>query len=98
MPHDANALIHKLAATYGLEVNNRLMAFVSAISSNIILNEREYCAKLCDALAKHTIAAQTGKFDSLENIMLRQVANLGHAECAIAIRNKSDDVHIFRFD
>ena len=46
----------------------------------------EACAKVCDALANGTIAAQSGPPDALGNVMLRQVAVLVHSECATAIR------------
>lgn len=46
----------------------------------------EEAAKECDHLQRATLASQDGDSASLENVMLRQVATLGHAECARAIR------------
>ena len=48
--------------------------------------EREACAKVCDFLRTKTLEAQRGNPSELENVMLRQVAELGHGECAAAIR------------
>ena len=51
--------------------------------------EREACAKVCDTFKSKTLGAQAGPDDELSNVMLRQVAHLGHAECAAAIRARS---------
>ena len=51
--------------------------------------EREECAKLCDSFKNKTLGAQSGPDDELSNVILRQVAYLGHAECAAAIRARS---------
>jgi hypothetical protein len=48
--------------------------------------EREACAQVCDRFAARTTEAQQGPSDSLSNVMLRQIAVLGHCECAAAIR------------
>ena len=48
--------------------------------------EREACAKVCDTFKSKTLGAQVGPDNELSNVMLRQVAHLGHAECAAAIR------------
>lgn len=52
----------------------------------VAAKEREACADLCDQFAARTTEAQQGPSDSLSNVMLRQVAVLGHGECAHAIR------------
>lgn len=46
----------------------------------------EEAAKECDHLQAATLASQNGDSASLESVMLRQVATLGHGECARAIR------------
>jgi len=51
--------------------------------------EREACAKVCEALKSKAINSQYGNDDELSNVMLRQIAHLGHAECAAAIRARS---------
>lgn len=51
--------------------------------------EREECAKLCDSFKNKTLGAQSGPDDELSNVILRQVAHLGHAECAAATRARS---------
>ena len=51
--------------------------------------EREACAKVCDTFKSKTLGAQAGQDDELSNVILRQVAYLGHAECAAAIRARS---------
>ena len=51
--------------------------------------EREACAKVCDTFKSKTLGAQAGPDDELSNVILRQVAYLGHAECAAAIRARS---------
>ncbi|WP_152643470.1 hypothetical protein [Paracidovorax citrulli] len=52
----------------------------------VAAKEREACAQMCDHLSRRTKEAQSGPADALANVMLRQVATLGHAECAAAIR------------
>lgn len=54
-----------------------------------IFEEREACAKACEALKDGVMAALSGDSSDLSNVMMRQVAELGHAECAIAIRARS---------
>lgn len=61
------------------EVLERFAAIVAAA-------EREACAKVCDTFKSKTLGAQSGPDDELSNVILRQVAYLGHAECAAAIR------------
>ena len=51
--------------------------------------EREACAKVCDTFKSKTLGAQSGPDNELANLILRQVAHLGHAECASAIRARS---------
>lgn len=51
--------------------------------------EREECAKLCDSFKNKALGAQSGPDDELSNVILRQAAHLGHAECAAAIRARS---------
>ena len=57
-----------------------------------VAKEREECAKVCAALEHGTLAAQEGAANALENVMLRQVASLGHAQCAAAIRARGEAV------
>ena len=57
-----------------------------------VAKEREECAKVCAALEHGTLAAQEGAANDLENVMLRQVASLGHAQCAAAIRARGEAV------
>lgn len=58
----------------------------------VAAKEREECAKVCAALEHGTLAAQEGAANDLENVMLRQVASLGHAQCAAAIRARGESV------
>lgn len=58
-------------------------------ASLVAAAEREACAKVCDSFKNKTLGAQSGPDDELSNVILRQVANLGHAECAAAIRARS---------
>lgn len=51
--------------------------------------EREACAQACEALKAGTLSSQSGDEHSLPNVMLRQVAFLGHGQCADAIRARS---------
>ena len=51
--------------------------------------EREACAKVCDTFKSKTLGAQSGQDNELSNVMLRQIAHLGHAECASSIRARS---------
>ena len=48
--------------------------------------EREACAQACDALMGAALASQSGVENSLANVILRQVAVLGHGQCAGVIR------------
>lgn len=48
----------------------------------------EEAAKVCDAFRDGALKAQSGASDDLSNVMLRQVAELGHGECARAIRER----------
>ena len=41
--------------------------------------------EVCEAFARKTLEAQSGEHSDLSNVMLRQVAELGHRECAAAI-------------
>lgn len=66
---------------YSLEQLERFAALVAE-------KERSACAQVCERLALGTRKAQSGPADALENVMLRQVATLGHSECAIAIRKR----------
>jgi hypothetical protein len=59
-----------------------LLTFAALVAAK----EREACADLCDRFAARTTEAQQGPSDSLSNVMLRQIAVLGHCECAAAIR------------
>lgn len=43
------------------------------------------CAEICDTMRAGTLAAQAGNGDGLSNVMLRQVAHLGHEQCRDAI-------------
>jgi len=67
---------------------DQLLAYAEAA----VLAEREACAKLCDKLSTRTLAAQEGDVDQLGNVMLRQVAVLGHQEAANVIRARKDTV------
>jgi len=59
-----------------------------------VLAEREACAQLCDKFKEGSLAAQSGSPDALANVMLRQVAVLGHSECADAIRARTQPMRI----
>ncbi len=48
--------------------------------------ERERAAKVCDEFERRTLSLQDGPPEVLSNVMLRQVAVLGFAEAAAAIR------------
>lgn len=63
----------------GVSALERFAALVAAA-------EREACAQECDKLAAGALADQSGSPDELTNLMLRLVAQLGHAESAAAIR------------
>lgn len=52
----------------------------------------EEAAKVCDRLSVGTMDAQQGPPETLSNVMLRQVAVLGHGECATAIRKLKEDM------
>lgn len=65
---------------------------VESIVALAVAKEREDCAKVCAALEHGTLAAQEGAANALENVMLRQVASLGHAQCAAAIRARGEAV------
>ena len=66
----------------GSDSTDQLMRFAALVA----VKERDACAQVCDQLAANTMAAQVCPSDTLSNVMLRQVAVLGHGECAIAIR------------
>ena len=63
--------------------------FLERFASLVAEAEREACAKVCDTFKSKTLGAQAGPDDELSNVILRQVAYLGHAECAAAIRARS---------
>lgn len=69
---------------------NLLAEVTGEARQQAIKAEREACAQACDRLALGTLEAQSGSTDALENVMLRQVATLGHSECAAAIRARRD--------
>jgi len=48
----------------------------------------EDAAKVCDDLREKTLNAQSGFPNALDNVMLRQVAELGFGEAAAAIRER----------
>lgn len=55
-----------------------------------VAEEREACAKVCEEFMRLTLDAQLGEPSDLHNVMLRQIANLGHGELAGAIRARSN--------
>ena len=66
-----------------------LFSRIESLARKAEESEREACAKLCDTFKSKTLGAQAGPDDELSNVILRQVAHLGHAECAAAIRARS---------
>jgi len=75
----------------GFEINHAEAAAIlfTRFAARVAAAEREECAKLCDSFKNKTLGAQSGPDDELSNVILRQVAHLGHAECAAAIRARS---------
>lgn len=67
----------------------QMVEFLERFAALVAAAEREACAKVCDSFKNKTLGAQSGPDDELSNVILRQVANLGHAECAAAIRARS---------
>lgn len=65
------------------------LIFAQHIAKMAAEREREACAKVCDTFKSKTLGAQAGPDGELSNVILRQVAYLGHAECAAAIRARS---------
>lgn len=55
-----------------------------------VAEEREACAKVCEEFMRLTLDAQLGEPSDLHNVMLRQIANIGHGELAAAIRARSN--------
>jgi hypothetical protein len=72
------------------DLAEQLMPFLRAYGQAMAEHARtvalEEAAKLCDKFKAGALAAQNGKPDDLESVMLRQIAHLGHGECAAAIR------------
>ena len=56
-----------------------------------VLAEREQCAQICEKFKEVVLASQSGGPDVLSNVMLRQVAVLGHSACADAIRSRTKE-------
>ena len=84
-----SGLVHRvhLGSEAARELSIRKMQAFAAL---VAAKEREDCAKVCAALEHGTLAAQEGAANDLENVMLRQVASLGHAQCAAAIRARGE--------
>ena len=84
-----SGLVHRvhLGSEAARELSIRKMQAFAAL---VAAKEREDCAKVCAALEHGTLAAQAGAANDLENVMLRQVASLGHAQCAAAIRARGE--------
>ena len=66
------------------------IANLRAQLAKAVAEEREACAKACDEFMRLTLDAQLGEPSDLHNVMLRQIANLGHSELAGAIRARSN--------
>ena len=67
----------------------QMVEFLARFATLVAADEREACAKVCDTFKSKTLGAQSGPDNELANLILRQVAHLGHAECASAIRARS---------
>lgn len=65
-----------------------LRKYLDAQFQQAVARALEYAAAECDKLSAGTLAAQEGPAETLHNVMLRQVATLGHQQCAAAIRAK----------
>lgn len=83
MAHEAGIL------EYGYPVGDRVAGELERFADLVAEAEREACAKVCDTFKSKTLGAQAGPDDALSNVILRQVAYLGHGECAAAIRARS---------
>jgi hypothetical protein len=83
MANEAGLNSYRIPPSQAVAVWGRFAARVAA-------KEREACADICDQFAARTTEAQQGPSDSLSNVMLRQVAVLGHSECAHAIRARGE--------
>lgn len=75
-----------VSATFWPDDFTGLMGLFERFAALATAAEREACAQVCDQFAATTMDAQQGPSDTLSNVMLRQVAVLGHGECAAAIR------------
>lgn len=83
MAHEAGIL------EYGYPVGDRVARELETFAALVAAAEREACAKVCDTFKSKALGAQSGPDNELSNVILRQVAHLGHAECAAAIRARS---------
>lgn len=76
-------------------INTRTLGhqhFARAIEAEARRDALEEAARVCDQLTNKTMDEQQGPPGTLSNVMLRQVALLGHGECAAAIRKLKEDI------
>lgn len=82
--------IIRMALDTGFDADDETtLTSLERFASLVAEAERDACAKLCDTFKSKTLGAQSGQDNELSNVILRQVAYLGHAECAAAIRARS---------
>ena len=79
----AGAPSEECVAHVGLRL---LHAYILAACKSTRKKALEDAALACEHLGRSILESQSGDIKSLENVMLRQVAELGAGECAIAIR------------
>jgi hypothetical protein len=80
-----DALVVKNTAD-GYEYGEHLPVSEFQLARDVAEAVAKRCAEICDTMRAGTLAAQAGNADDLSNVMLRQVAHLGHEQCRDAIR------------